>query len=419
MAEFFREYGLAAKIRIPVVKAGSSDLAVSADWTPATGDTKISKDGGAIANIGSNPAVISSSAMWEFTFTATEMQANELTGTVIDSATKAVQDQAFSIRTKPEHCIKQGTATGGSTTTVVDSGLAAGTDQFAGCVIEKYESDGTVRESRLITTNTSTTITVPTAFATAAASGTRYRIFPFGATPASVDSNGRVDVIKIAGTTQTARDLGASVLLSAGSGTGQLDFTAGVVKASLAQILGTALTETAGQIAAAFKQFFDVASPTGTMKAITNVVTATNLTNAPTNGDLTATMKTSVTTAASAATPAVTVSDKTGFSLAATGLAGTGTAPARVKKNTALTNFMIKMELTDGTPGTGLTVTVQRAIDGGAFAALAVTTVTEISGGWYKFNLAASDLNGDTIALKATATGAKQRDLLIVTQLAA
>lgn len=102
-----------------------------------------------------------------------------------------------------------------------------------------------------------------------------------------VDAAGLVDAnaVKLgptgAGTAQTARDVGASVLLSSGTGTGQLDFTSGVVKANLAQILGTALTETAGQIAAAFKQFFDVASPTGTMKAITNVVTATNLTNPP------------------------------------------------------------------------------------------------------------------------------------------
>lgn len=96
----------------------------------------------------------------------------------------------------------------------------------------------------------------------------------------------------------------------------------------------------------------------------------------------------------------------------------TSTVPARLKKNTAFTSFPIKMELTDGTPGTGLTVTVQRSIDGGAFAALAVTTVTEISAGWYKFNFAASDLNGDVIAVKATATGAKQRDFTIVTQVA-
>jgi hypothetical protein len=110
---------------------------------------------------------------------------------------------------------------------------------------------------------------------------------------------------QLGGTNQTGRDVGASVLLSSGTGTGQLDFTSGVVKANLVQILATALTETTGQIAAAFKQFFNVASPTGTMKAITAVDTVTNLTNAPTAGDLTATMKTSVTTAASAATPAL------------------------------------------------------------------------------------------------------------------
>lgn len=48
------------------------------------------------------------------------------------------------------------------------------------------------------------------------------------------------------------------------------------------------------------------------------ITTVTNLTNAPTAGDLTATMKASVTTAATAATPTVTagtVSDKTGYAL--------------------------------------------------------------------------------------------------------
>lgn len=56
----------------------------------------------------------------------------------------------------------------------------------------------------------------------------------------SIDSNGRIDVIKVAGTTQTARDIGASVLLSSGTGTGQLDFTSGIVKANVTQLLGTA-----------------------------------------------------------------------------------------------------------------------------------------------------------------------------------
>lgn len=81
-------------------------------------------------------------------------------------------------------------------------------------------------------------------------------------TTASIDGNGRIDVIKIAGTTQTARDIGASVLLSTGTGTGQLDFTSGVVKSNLVQILATALTETAGLLAGGFKKFFNVAAPT-------------------------------------------------------------------------------------------------------------------------------------------------------------
>jgi hypothetical protein len=93
-----------------------------------------------------------------------------------------------------------------------------------------------------------------------------------------VDASGLVDAntVKIgptgSGTAQTARDVGASVLLSTGTGTGQLDFTSGVVKANLAQILGTALTETAGLLAGGFKKFFNVATPTGTVNSIPDAV---------------------------------------------------------------------------------------------------------------------------------------------------
>ena len=187
---------------------------------------------------------------------------------------------------------------------------------------------------------------------------------PANFTAASIDSNGRVDVIKVAGTTQTARDIGASVLLSAGTGTGQLDFTSGVVKANATQwlsgtipavnvtgvplidlkyTLGTISPATAGSVradsvtgavgsvtgavgsvtgavgsvtarvtantdqlagqtvtAAAGVTFpASVASPTNITAGV--ITTTTNLTNAPTSGDLTATMKTSVQTAADAA----------------------------------------------------------------------------------------------------------------------
>ncbi len=52
-------------------------------------------------------------------------------------------------------------------------------------------------------------------------------------------------------------------------------------------------------------------APAGTLAVVTLATTTTNLTNAPTNGDFTSAMKTSLNNA----TPAVTVSDKTGFSL--------------------------------------------------------------------------------------------------------
>ncbi len=135
------------------------------------------------------------------------------------------------------------------------------------------------------------------------------------------------------GTAQTARDIGASVLLSSGTGTGQLDFTAGVVKVNATQILGGAIPAvtttgvpkvdvqnwtgtavaapaTAGVVEANVKNINNVsASAVTTVKAvqglttadtITTTTTATNLTNAPTAGDFTAAMKTSL----NAATPA-------------------------------------------------------------------------------------------------------------------
>lgn len=94
------------------------------------------------------------------------------------------------------------------------------------------------------------------------------------ASPAAVGSamtlvaDQAVNATKIGGTTQTGRDLGASVLISPGTGTGQLDVTSGVIKANLAQILGTALTETAGYLAAGFKKVFNVASPVFTAASV-------------------------------------------------------------------------------------------------------------------------------------------------------
>lgn len=69
-----------------------------------------------------------------------------------------------------------------------------------------------------------------------------------------------------------------------------------------------------------------------------------------------------------------------------------------VKKNATFSNFEFLMVLTsDGrTPATGLTVTGQRSINGGAFVGV-TGTIAEVSNGIYQFDAVAADTNGDVI----------------------
>lgn len=69
-----------------------------------------------------------------------------------------------------------------------------------------------------------------------------------------------------------------------------------------------------------------------------------------------------------------------------------------IKKNTAFSNFEFLMVLTSDhvTPATGLTVTGQRSINGGAFAGVS-GTIAEVSNGIYQFDALAADTNGDVI----------------------
>lgn len=92
--------------------------------------------------------------------------------------------------------------------------------------------------------------------------------------------------------------------------------------ATVTDTLNANVTQISGDTTAAdnLESFMDGTGYAGTNNVIPLVTTVTNLTNAPTSGDLTATMKTSITTAATAATPTVTVSDKTGFSLSSAGI---------------------------------------------------------------------------------------------------
>lgn len=128
---YLSKYGVARHIYIAIPKAGSANHAASGDWTPAAGDVKISKDGGAAANVTNLPTSIAmgNSTLWDFSLTAAEMQAAQIVVTVSDSATKAVDDTGFSIETygnaSAQHAFDLGTASTaqtGDAYTVVNSG---------------------------------------------------------------------------------------------------------------------------------------------------------------------------------------------------------------------------------------------------------------------------------------------------------
>lgn len=106
---------------------------------------------------------------------------------------------------------------------------------------------------------------------------------------------------------------------------------------------------------------------------------------------------------------------------AVTGAVGSVTAAvaitSNVKKNQALSEFQFLMtDATTHEPSTGLTVTVTRSIDGGAFGAGTLSSVTEVSNGIYSVDFGAGDLNGNVVVLRATATGADDTFERIVTQ---
>lgn len=137
-----------------------------------------------------------------------------------------------------------------------------------------------------------------------------------------VDSAGLADAntVKVgptgSGTAQTARDLGASVLLSSGTGTGQLDFTSGIVKANVTQFGGTNATASGG------RPEVNTSHIAGTSQTARDLGASVLLSNGTGTGQI---------SLSSGAVTAGTVSDKTGYSLTAT--TGLGNQTANITGN--------------------------------------------------------------------------------------
>jgi len=160
----------------------------------------------------------------------------------------------------------------------------------------------------------------------------------------------------------------------------------GNMKAGVQGFLDTVFTEgAAGRIAAAFKQFFNIATPAATMDhgiltdtvtTTTTATTATNLTNAPTSGDFTTTMKTSIGTAVAASA----VASVTGAVASVTGNVGgnvVGTVGSVVGAVGSVTGAVGSVTGAVGSVTAGVTVTTNNDKTGYALTSGERTSVAD------------------------------------------
>jgi hypothetical protein len=256
-------YGVPWAIVYPMIDA-DGDLVTGA----TTPDAEVSLNGDTFADCTNESVEIATgSGVYYLLLTAAEMTA-DIVAIIAKSATAGMKTTVRVLNPRKLVSLRAGTAAGGAAGSItLDAGASAVDDFYNGCLVVGVLDSAT--EARIITDYTGSTkvAAVTPNWVTTPDSDDTFTIYLTDTVQMK-----QANVTHINSTAQTARDIGASVLLSSGTGTGQLDFTSGVVKANLAQILGTALTETSGQIAAAFKKFFDKATPTGTINSLPDAV---------------------------------------------------------------------------------------------------------------------------------------------------
>lgn len=208
-----------------------------------------------------------------------------------------------------------------------------------------------------------------------------------------------------------------SVTGAVGSVTGAVGSVAGNVDGNVTGSVGSVLGNVDGNVTGSVGSV--VGNVSGSVNSVVNSVTAgTNVQKTgyslsnPQTFDLTGNITGNLSGSVNSIVNSIIVGtnrDKTGYSLAAGQLF--------IKKNTALANFMFLMlDSTDHvTPKTGLTITSEVSIDGGAFTATA-NSAAELSNGIYVIDFDATDTNGTVLTFKFNSTGADTRYVTMVTQ---
>jgi hypothetical protein len=300
-------YGAPFGIVAPLLDADGDP--VSAATTP---DSEVSLNGNTFADCTNEMVEIATnSGVYYLLLTAAEMTADVVT-VIMKSATAGMKTTVVVLYPRKLVSIRAGTSAsaGSLTSSIVLDASASTVDDFYNGMLCVAVID-TLTEARMISDYTGSTqsATVVPDWNVAPDNNDTFTIYrPDGVqmqqanvshwnslatvalplVPATagrslvVDAAGLADAntVKVgptaSGTAQTARDLGASVLLSSGTGTGQLDFTSGVVKANPTQILGTAISTpaTAGILDVNLKNIANATVSTSTAQLGVNAVQA-------------------------------------------------------------------------------------------------------------------------------------------------
>ena len=96
--EIFAVYGTQTTFYFPLIKAGDTDFAVTGDYTPAAADAIVMKDGGSDTQC-TNTITIEAGTKWSLALTVAEMSATRIQISIVDAATKAIEDQFLAITT--------------------------------------------------------------------------------------------------------------------------------------------------------------------------------------------------------------------------------------------------------------------------------------------------------------------------------
>ena len=448
----------------------ASTLVMKSNPTLASGDFKVSIDGGALANLATLPTVTpASSVMVKISLSSSEMNGDNITVVCSDAAGAEWCDLVFNIQTAarqiddlayPEtrgrsivvdanglvdaNTVKIGPTGSGTAQTAKDVGGAvpAAAAGASGGLLISGSNSGTTTLGALTVTGATThtgnvvlsdglTISAPSTLnraglaitgngtgqaviATGGATGAALKLVGGGTSGECIigtTTSGDGVSITATGTSKhgmviTGGNGGTSDGVKMVAGTGGVDLRAAITGNGTGNLSGSVGSVTGAVGSVTGNVGGNV---TGSVGSVTGAV-----------GSVTGNVGGNVTGSIGSVVGAVgSVTGNVGGNVVGSVASVTAAVAvtSNIKTNQALANFEFMMtDSTNHAPATGKTVTCTRSIDGAAFAAGTLANVAEVSNGMYRVDFGSGDLNGKVIVLRATAASCDDTFERIVTQ---